>query len=287
MNDETGQIEATPTSPEPQAPDEPQQPEVEPQEEPQDTQQEDQEEPQEEATQTQDELPIKERTRERIEELAKGKKSAEEALEDLKKRKSVFDEFLPEQQGQPEQPIQQEPPKQQTVDQFIDDQGNVDVQGLNDAPKNATQMGTMGYQQAQQAIQYAQQVDRRNQEREAYTKYPELNPISEEHDDDFKQLVAAQMAMNWAKGENKTLIEVADFVHERYAKRQTEEAVAKKAVEQYKEAQSNRDQGPMEKGRGAGRSDVTKERLKEISLKGDPDQQAAAIAERLKRANLG
>ena len=133
---------------------------------------------------------------------------------------------------------------------------------------------------------YAQQVDRRMQEKEAYTKYPELDPVADKHDEDFKQLVADRLARNWATGINKPLVEVADEVSRVYSKRQTEEAVAKKAVEEYKEAQENREQGPMQKGLPVGRQEIDLPKLREISRKGSQDQQEFAIAERLRRAKL-
>lgn len=272
MEQTEGQIEATPTSPE-----------VEPKE---DVQSQTQPEQTEVATQTQDELPegVKsEHAKDRFRELSQQAKEgieAKQALEDLKKRKSVFDEFLPQQEVPQNFQPQYEPPM---LRQYTDQSGTVDIEKYDAAMTQYHQTMQMG---SRQAIQTAQQTERRIQERDAYSKYPELNPMADNHDDDFKQLVADRLARNWASGINKSLVEVADDVSRVYAKRQTEQAVAKKAVEQYKEAQINRNQGPIEKGNGTGRQDVTDQKLKEISLKGSEDQRTAALAERLKRSKL-
>lgn len=271
MENTEGQIEATPASPE-ATPTEDAQSQIQP-------------EQAEADKQTQDELPegVKsEHAKDRFRELSQQAKEgveAKQALEDLKKRKSVFDEFMPQQEVPNFQP-QYEPPK---MSQYVDETNTVDIAKFDEAQERYHQTMQMG---TRQAIQTAQQTERRIQERDAYSKYPELNPVADNHDDDFKQLVADRLARNWASGVNKSLVEVADDVSRVYAKRSTEEAVAKKAVEQYKEAQVNREQGPMEKGNGAGRQEVTNERLKEVSRKGTPEQQEAALAERLRRMKM-
>lgn len=233
-------------------------------------------------TQTQDELPegvTSDHAKKRFQQLNTRAVSAEQALEDLRQRKSVFDEFMPPQPQTPQgfQP-QYQPPQLQ---QYTDEGGNVDLGSFDQAMQKYHQTMQMG---TQQAAAQAQQLDRRLQEREAYAKYPDLNPVAKEHDDDFKQLVATRMAMKWAKGEAETLIDAADYISKRYAKAKTEEGIAKQAVEQYKEAQINREQGPVEKGRAASRDEIGVDKLKEISRKGSEDQKLSAMAERLKRA---
>lgn len=279
MEDDKGQeVEATPASPEEEVsqdvPNEVSEETVEGQEV------QDAPETDDDTTQTQD---LKERTKERIRNLSDKAKTAEEKFEELKARKSVFDEYLPQTPEQPQTPQAQEQPSTFDINQFADDNGYIDTQKANDAVQQAMQQGTMGYQQAQQAMAYAQQVDRRLQEREAYSKYPDLDPVAETHDDDFKQLVADRMARNWATGQNKTLVEVADDVANIYAKRKTDDAVKKEAVEQYKEAQDNRDQGPMNKGKAPARDEVGVDKLREISRKGNQDEQEQAMMERLRR----
>ena len=265
-NDNGQEPEVTPTSPEAQpTEDAPQQTVSEPQGE--------------DTTQTQDELPeegLKERTKERIQHFSEKARTAEEALEDLRQRKSVFDEFMPQQQA-PQFTPQYQPPQLQ---QYTDENGNVDIGHFDESMRNYHQ--TMQYG-TQQAMATAQQTARRIQEREAYTKYPELDPVSKTHDDDFKRLVAATMAMHWSHSEDVSLVEVADEVAKTYAKRQTEEAVAKKAVEKYKEAQQDRQQGPVEKARGVQREEIGADKLREVSRRGTYDQQQDALAERLRR----
>ncbi len=268
---EPGEQEATPTSPaDTSVADVPQQPTQQeaPQEQPTDTQ-------------TQEELPegvTSDHAKNRFQDLAERATTAEEALEDLRNRRSVFDEFMPQ------APVQQAPQQNfgpPLLQQFTDTDGNVDVQSFDQAMlqyHQATQYGS------QQATAQVRQMDQRLQERETYTKYPELDPTAKDHDEDFKKLVAGRMAMNWANGINEPFIEAADYIAQRYAKRQTDDAIAKQAVEQYKAAQENREQGPMEKGRSVGREEIGVDKLREISVKGSNEQREAAIIERLRRA---
>ena len=270
MENTEGQIEATPASPEVNT-------EVDAQS---------QIATEETVEQTQDELPegvTSEHAKDRFRQLSEKAKEgveAKQALEELRNRKSVFDEFLPQQEVPQNFQPQYEPPLMQ---QYVGEDNTVDVQSYDTDMKRYHQTMQMS---SRQAMATAQHTERRIQERDAYTKYPDLDPMSEKHDDDFKQLVADRLARNWASGVNKSLVQVADDVSRVYAKRSTEQAVAKKAVEQYKEAQVNREQGPVEKGNGTGRQDVTDQKLKEISRKGSEDQRVAALAERLKRSKL-
>jgi len=275
MNEtEEGQIEATPASPEATpAEDVNSQPAV----------------PEEGTEQTQDEqLPegvksehAKDRFRQ-LSEKAKEGAEAKQELQELRNRKSVFDEFIPEVPAAPDPTFQPQfqPPQ---LSQYTDENNNVDIQKFDSAMQNYHRTMQMG---SQQAMRTAQHVERRIQERDAYSKYPELDPKADNHDDDFKQLVADRLARNWASGVNKPLVEVADDVSRVYAKRRTEEAVKKQAVEEYKKSQENRDQGPMERGNGVGRQEVTNDKLREVSRRGTPDEQQAALAERLRRAKL-
>lgn len=231
-------------------------------------------EPTQEETQTEEGLPegTKERTRKRFEQL-------NEKLKESQKR-SVFDEFRV---AQPQAPTQQPVnPKN-----FVNENGEVDINGLNQAINQAQQAGQMSYQQTQFIMQQVQEIDRRIQERETYSKHQALDPKNEGYDVDFRDLVADRMARYWATGINKPLVEVADEVSRVYAKQQKETKVAKEAVEKYKETQERRQaEGPVEKGKGVARDETPVDELRQRMREGSGEERVSALAERLKRAGL-
>lgn len=71
------------------------------------------------------------------------------------------------------------------------------------------------------------------QEKEAYTSYPELNPKSDDFDNDFQEQVVSYMATRIARGENPTIKEAADKIMSLVERRSGQAKVqrAKEAIE--------------------------------------------------------
>ncbi len=220
----------------------------------------------------------KQRTRDRFQKLTGDLKDSNNKLE----RKSVFEDFQPAQQ----QVVQ--PPQQVDLNQFIQPDGSMDVNGANFAINQAVTVGQMGYQQSQQAFAYMRKMDERIQEQEAYGKHESLNPQSDAFDPDLRDLVAAKLLKNMVDAQRNpalkvmTLAEAADSVTRNYAKMQTPTKIAKQAVEEYKVAQEARQQGPLTQGSGERETVNDIQQLKQLSIKGSKEQRDAALAARIK-----
>lgn len=228
------------------------------------------------------ELPAdaKEKTKERFDKLRNRLNETEEKLE----RKSVFDEFKLENPNLPQVP--------QGVDlnQFVQEDGTVDITGMNNAVNQAIQTGQMGYQQAQRAQEYMQKMDQRIQEAEAYQAHENLNPNADTFDEEFRDLVADRLVRNYIQtqktgAEPMTLREAADQVSKVY-RTTTPKKEVKEAVEKYKQSREARDQGPISQGRGAPEEEADIEKLRDISRRGSREDQQAAMIARLKKAGL-
>lgn len=232
-------------------------------------------------TETQ-ELPpeVKEKTRQRFEDLTSKLKDATERLE----RKSVFEEF-------PQAPTQPTPavPGVNMKD-YISEDGTVDVQGMNQAVNTALQAGHMGQRQAQVMYDYIQKMDQRFQEAEAYQEHKDLNPKADEFDSEFRDLVSDRLLRNYLQAQANpkvqvmSLKEAADSVRKLYAR--TPQKQVTEAVEKYKESQENRQQGPIARGRGNKDETTDLENLKKMSRSTNKEQQQAALMARLKKAGL-
>jgi len=151
---------------------------------------------------------------------------------------------------------------------FIDEDGNVDVNGLNQALNQANERATRAEQLAQSVYDRTQQSDNQREADEAVAKYPQLSPQDPNHDPRFEELVLNSWA---AAAGNKTYREVADSISEVYAPK-NEKKIREEAINEYKATQAKNQQGPIESGRGQVRvtqNDITA--LKERARSGDND----------------
>jgi len=170
------------------------------------------------------------------------------------------------------------------VEDYIDPQtGMVDIDGLNKAVKTA-------YTLAKQAQQQVQGYIQTQQEREAYTAHPELNPDAENFDKELHRITRAILNDSmWAPedygGRPLTFKEAADLAKQMSPKekKKVEEQAKKEAFEQVsrREAASLEATGTPGR-RGAIQSDEELEVLRRRTREGD----LSAIAARLKNIPL-
>lgn len=82
-------------------------------------------------------------------------------------------------------------------------------------------------------IKGVSRLSEEQQEKEAYTSYPELDPKSDNFDNDFQEQVVSYMATRIARGENPTIKEAADKLMQIVEKRSGQAKVqgAKEALE--------------------------------------------------------
>ena len=164
---------------------------------------------------------------------------------------------------------------------FIGPDG-VDVDGLNKALRQASERAQLAEIEVAQTRQKVQELDERQQVREAHSVYPELDPTDvEKFDPNFYDLVALRIAKS---GMKMTLSDAAADVRKTYnpGGPVNLNKVKDEAVTQYKENLSKRDQGPLSTGKGEPRVTNTNPELRERTRKGD----AYALDERLRKLGL-
>ena len=206
-----------------------------------------------------------ERTKKYIDSLKEKLKEKETPIEtpevDLKEFGSVFDGVYPA--GVPATPtnpyptVPQQPPtpylqpnqQQNIVQQFIDPQGNVDVQGLNNALISANRQAYEAKQSAQNTELKIAQIEQNNQNREMKARFPEMDPIQKDKFDPMLfNAVKDRLVRNMWEGKRKELVDVvSDIVKERGVQTKQEE---KQVEEKQQVAQEQRRQGPLESGGG-------------------------------------
>lgn len=260
-----------------------------------------------------------ERTREYIERLqAENKRLKEE------KRKaygqSVFDDLRGGQEPTPAQnqypsnvpqyvpPIQLPHPSAQQyvglnqpqidniVQQFVDPQGNVDINGLNNALRTANQRAIIAEQQAISASRMAQTANQNiiryeedQQVREAHAAVPDIDPLSKDFDPELFELVKDRIFRNMQTGKQERLVDIARSLKKLRAREERVETkevqkAQDEAVEKYKEAQKQRNQGPIEMGKGQDRQSIALDDLKQRTRKGGLEN--SALDTRLRAAGI-
>lgn len=237
---------------------------------------------------------VAERTRQQFEKL-KGRLAAAEAKQKEPRTdygSSVFDSFHAP-QPQPAQAQAQDAGylNQAQVNaiynQYIDAEGNVDLNGFNQAITQASDYARQALQRAQAAEDRLARFEESQQAKEAHTVFPQLDPMQENFDERFFKYVRAAMLDDMASGKSKrSLLAVASDVAKDIGVNTPPVNVAKvkeEAVAQYKAAQANRNQGPIEQGKGESRqTTATLDELRERTRKGDNN----AILERLKGVGI-
>lgn len=219
-----------------------------------------------------------ERTRAQFEKLKARLKEAEAKAstpkEELPAGSSVFDVIHPEAQ----QPPVVTPPVnltqfpglnplqvQNITQQFVDAEGNVDINGLNRALYDANQRTIQASQRVQSLEEKLSRFEETQQVKEAHSEFPQLDPTNrEKFDKNFYELVRDRLVRNMWEGTKKSLAEVArELSHAVGSAPVNRNQVEAQAVEQYKAAQQARIQGPIEQGKGEVRqADETYETLR-------------------------
>lgn len=178
--------------------------------------------------------------------------------------------------------------QQQMANNFIQEDGTVDIDGLNRALHDAQSKAQLAEIEAQRVRQRVQQLDERSQVNEAHSLYPELDPKSEKFDQNFYDLTALRLAKS---GMKLTLAQAAGEVRKTYTPIITApinlDKVRDEAIISYKEAQDKKlSQAPLSSSQGEQRQVETPDTLRaKTRQKGDITQNSA-LDERLRRAGV-
>lgn len=166
---------------------------------------------------------------------------------------------------------------QQIENNFVDDEGNVDVRGLQNALQQSNEQARRAMEEAKRSQEEVRRYEQNRQTQEAYAQFPELDPDNPEYDPMFYTAVRNHAIGEITEGKNISLVQAAKTVKTYY--RPEEEEVKKKAVSEYKASQEKRNQGPIESGKGSSRTQADLDALRRGTIANDP----LAIMERLKR----
>lgn len=253
-----------------------------------DTQEADMPSVEEKPTETDDnfgELPeeVSERTREQFEKLRQANNELAEKLRRLENSEygeSVFDYFQSNQvQGKKADTSVATAADYQHLNQrqvdnivnnFVADDGTVDIQALNQALVNANKKAEQAVARSQAAVDRLRRSEEKRQVAEAHAKHPWLDPRSPDFDSEGYNLVRDRIVRNMWEGKEQSLAEVADSVTKFYKPRIDVSAEKKKAVEEYKETQAKKAQaGSVSASRAAPRDDASLDDLRKRTLAGD------------------
>lgn len=246
-----------------------------------------------------------ERTKQYIEKLKAERDELRKAKDQENYGNSVFDSFRapptsPEVQHVTN-PAQYQGLNQGQVDsitsRFIDHDGSVDVQGLERFLKDSNERALRAEQIALSNQQQITRYEEDRQVKETHAVYPELSPFDEggnknsAFDPNFYDLVRDRMVRNYAEGKNLSFLQTANQIRKVYqpATPVNVEKEREQAVENFKTSQTQqRDQAPLESGKGAQRSGPDHDDLRRMmrDRNGRNPNADRALAERLKRAGL-
>lgn len=207
---------------------------------------------QEEVTQPEEnqEEPKKDRTKEQFDKLTQ---SNQELKKERDEYKNILESLRPNSPNTPQE--KQEPPSVQApsanqyshlnqqqvdsiTDNFVDDNGYVDVRKLNQFLQDTNQRAIRAEQAAQQARQESrrtvQDFEESNTVKQAHEKYPELDPKSDSFNEEFYDSVRNELVGQMLSGKKEDLLQAASKWHKRMY---GPEKKAQKEKEKQEEAQ--------------------------------------------------
>jgi hypothetical protein len=241
-----------------------------------------------------EELPeeASERTKKNFEKIREENKKLKEQLAQY--GDSVFDAFRPQQTAaQPKVDADAYGNLNQSqvdsiTSRFVDDEGNVDINGLNRELSQANQKAAQADQRAARLEDKLERFEESQQVREAHVVHPWLDPKNPAFDPVRFELVRDRiLRVKYYEGQPITLLEAADYISQgtSSASPVNLDKVSEEAVEKYKESQVKRQQGPIETGKGEPRDTQDLGDLRQRTRYENPSDDAPALEERL--ANLG
>lgn len=242
--------------------------------------------PEQVATDTADTQPENPRTAERMQELLAENKRLKSQQIEKTYGTSVFDSFQPQVGQTPTAPTQPNI-AQPDVNQFVQADGTVDINGFNQAINLAQRQAQAAMQESRQTKEQIARLEESQQAREAHQAHPWLDPQSDSFDPKGFELVRDKLLSSMVFGRKLNLLDAASEVSKIYKPQTTVDVVKveQKAVEDFKKnQQAKQQQGPIEPGGGQPRqsSDTDLAELKARTRKGDTD----AIMERMKGIGL-
>lgn len=153
---------------------------------------------------------------------------------------------------------------QNLTQQFVDKDGNVDINGLNNALYQSNQRALQASEAARQANERVSRFEETQQVRELHSQFPELDPKNKTgFDKQFFEQVKDRIVRNMWESKKQSPVEVAREIKSFFKPEVSRNKIETEAVDNYKKVQQARIQGPIEQGKGESRqSDTSYEELR-------------------------
>lgn len=157
---------------------------------------------------------------------------------------------------------------QNIQNQFVDKDGNVDINGLNAALRNANERATLASEDARRTREQLAKFEETQQVREAHSKFPEIDPKNKDFNPQFFEAVRDRLVRNMWENKKQSLAEAAEAVRQMFTPQNVNKVdIEKQAVDRYKETQQARNQGPFESGKGERQPDMTYDEVRRRTRK--------------------
>lgn len=188
---------------------------------------------------------------------------------------SAYEEFRPQTTPQPN-PFQAPQGYAPQVQNFVDADGNLDVTAFQaEVTRHAVEEANRVTRDNIARLEETQEV------KEAHGVHPEIDPTNKsKFDHELFDAVRDRILRNKFEGKKQTLAEVTADMKRLFSRtKPADTTTPAQAVEQYKQTQEARNQGPIEQGKGPSRSDANLSDLRDRTRQGDDD----AFKERMRK----
>jgi hypothetical protein len=211
-------------------------------------------------------------------------KAPKQEVDTTKYGENIFDVFHPEKNvtteptpmpaPQVQAPYLNPQQVQNLTQQFVDADGNVDIQGLNKAILDANQNAYQANQRFQSLEQKIARSEETAQAREAHALYPEIDPLNKEKfnpklyeavtDRTMRYYATGQLA---GYGGNVRLVDIAKQIIGEQPQVNPQQ-IEQEAIKKYEETKKARNQGPFESSSGERQPENTLDDLRKQTRRG-------------------
>jgi len=241
-----------------------------------------------------------EKLKQRNAELAKEKADLESRIpkeEEASNGESVFDGFYPREAQTPQAPVEPvgtpqvnapylNPLQVQNIAaSYVDAEGNVDLVKFNEAIARSNNVAFEAQRRAQSVEEKLARISQKEQEREAYAQYPEIDPQNRaKFDKELFEMTRDRLLRNMYNGKEERLVDVVKSIRTRYNPPVDVQKAKEQAVSEYQQSQSKRNQEPFESGRGEETKTDYEDLRRRTRTKGEIGDKA--LSERLKALGI-
>ena len=175
---------------------------------------------------------------------------------------------------------------QNLVQQFVDQDGNVDLNALNKALSDANRMAYEAYQRSLAVEQRNAQIRQDEEVKEAHSKHPEIDPTRKDtFDKNLYEMVRDRMVRNMWEGKTERLADVVSSIKGMYQPQVNREQINREVAAEQVARQQARNQGPFENGGVERTPERSREDLRSATRRGG-EVGDRALSERLRALGI-